>query len=238
MRIISHRGAAGLAPENTLLGIKIARTYAVDYIEVDIQATKDGQLALLHDETFETRSGREVKVNDATLPDIRKNINVAHDIPTLEDAFKAAGKVPLLIDCKGKGWEPLLTEALRKHKGPKPIIACDDSRQLFAFSEEMPSANCYLSEIINPLETVQTAKALGFAGICMYYSIYNPLVYFLAKRAGLKMTMFTVNRPVYAWFLHFFYPEVLITTDFPDRFAAKKKTRKLKRQKKSPRKQK
>lgn len=232
MKIISHRGASGLAPENSLLGIEIALNFEVEYIEVDAQATKDGHLVLLHDETFETKNGREVKVNDATLAELRKNINSEHKIPKLEEAFKAAGKKPLLIDCKGNNWVPLLVRALKKFKGPKPIIACDDSRQLFAFMEEMPDADCFLSEIINPLETVQTARALHFSGICMYYSIYNPLVYFLAKRAGLRMTMFTVNRPIYAWFLHFFYPEVLITTDFPNRLAPKRKPKKLTRRKK------
>lgn len=235
MKIISHRGAAGLAPENTLLGIKIALKYEVEYIEVDAQATKDGHLVLLHDETFETKSGREIKVNDTLLDELRRKISLEHRIPTLDEALKTAGKTPLLIDCKGDGWGPLLQKTLKNFKGPKPIIACDDSRQLFAFSEEMPEAECFLSEIINPLETVQTAKALNFSGICMYYSIYNPLVYFLAKRAELKMTMFTVNRRAYAWFLHFFYPEVLITTDFPDRFAPKRKKRlkRLKRPRKS-----
>jgi glycerophosphoryl diester phosphodiesterase len=227
MKIISHRGAAGLAPENSLLGIEIASNFEVEYIEVDVLATRDGKLILLHDETFETKNGRELKINDSTLAEIRKNMNAGQKIPTLEDAFKTAGKVPLLIDCKGGNWVPLLVKALNKFKGSKPIVACDDSRQLFAFMEQVPDADCFLSEIINPLETVQTAKALNFSGICMYYSIYNPLVYFLAKRAGLRMTMFTVNRPAYAWFLHFFYPEVLITTDFPNRFAKERKVKKL-----------
>lgn len=233
MKIISHRGAAGLAPENSLQGIEIALGFEVEYIEVDVQATKDGYLVLLHNETFETKSGREIKVHDTTLVELRKKINLKHRIPTLEDALRAAGETPLLIDCKGDGWGPLLLKTLQGFKGPRPIIASSDSRQLFAFSEEIPEAECFLSEIINPLETVQTAKALNFSGICMYYSIYNPLVYFLAKRAELKMTMFTVNRRAYAWFLHFFYPQVLITTDFPDRFTPKKRDKVLKKFKNS-----
>ena len=238
MKIISHRGAAGLAPENTVLGIKIAKQYEIEYIEVDAQATRDGHLVLSHDDHFRTQSGTQIKIEDATLKDIRGKSGAKHKIPTLEEAFKAAGKTPLLIDCKGNGWEDALVKSLKKFKGPKPIVACDDSHKLFAFSEAAPNIDCYLSELTRPFETVQAARALGFAGVCLLYSIYNPLVYFAAKRSGLKMTMYTVNRPVYAWFLHFFYPEVMITTDFPDRFTPKKRklTSNRKRRKRSKKK--
>ncbi|HEX5797321.1 MAG TPA: glycerophosphodiester phosphodiesterase [Candidatus Saccharimonadales bacterium] len=223
MKIISHRGAAGLAPENTVLGIKIARQYKVEYIEVDAQATKNGKLVLFHDDSIRTKSGKQIKIKNATLSDIRNNSALEYKIPTLEEAFDAAGNTPLLVDCKGDEWEAPLIKALRNFKGPKPIVASDNSRRLFAFSQKMPDINCYLSELTKPFETIQTAKGLDFAGICLLYSMYNPLVYFLAKRYGLKMTMYTVNRPVYAWFLHFLYPEALITTDFPDRFTPKKR---------------
>ncbi len=233
MKIISHRGAAGLAPENTLLGIKIALRYQVEYIEVDAQRTKDNRLVLVHDDTFHTKSGKEVKVKDATLAEIRKSGSSQHKIATLEEALKTADKIPLLIDCKGDGWQDPLAKTLEGFNGPKPIVASIDSRQLFAFSQKRSEADCFLSELTKPFDALQTAKALGFSGLCLHYPIYNPLLYFLAKRAGLKMTMYTVNRPISAWFLHFFYPEVLITTDFPDRFAPKVKKQRFKKKKKS-----
>lgn len=219
MKIISHRGAAGLAPENTLLGIKVAREHKVEYIEIDLQATKDGKLVLFHDESFKAKTGKQISINGHTLSEIRKAHTSSHKIPTLKDAFKAAKNIPLLIDCKGDEWIEPLAEQLKKFKGPKPIVACDNSRQLFAFKQLMPDTACFLSDLTKPFDTIQTAKALRFDGVCLHYSIYNPLVYWLAKRDKLEMTMYTVNRPISAWFLHFFYPEVLITTDYPDRFA-------------------
>lgn len=227
MKIISHRGAAGLAPENTLLGIKVALEHKVEYIEVDVQATNDNELVLFHDDSFKSKSGRQIRIKDSSLAEIRKASTSRHKIPTLKNALKAAKEVPLLIDCKGSGWTEPLAAQLKRFKGPKPIVACDDSRQLFEFSQRMPEIDCFLSDLTKPFDTIQTAKALRFDGVCLHYSIYNPLVYFLAKRDKLRMTMYTVNRPISAWFLHFFYPEVLITTDFPDRFAPRiKKNRK------------
>jgi glycerophosphoryl diester phosphodiesterase len=49
MKVIGHRGAAGLAPENTFAGFDIALALGVDGIETDVQKTKDGKLVLFHD---------------------------------------------------------------------------------------------------------------------------------------------------------------------------------------------
>lgn len=229
MKIISHRGAAGLAPENTILGIKLAREYEVDYIEIDVQRTKDGQLAVFHDDSVAAKSGPQLKIKDTTLAELRQKSSRAHKIPSLAEALDAAGDIPLLIDCKNDGWEEPLIKILKDFKGPVPIIASDDSNQLFSFKQKMPSSQCFLSELTKPFEAIQTAKVLKFSGVCLLYSIYNPIVYFKAKRDKLRMTMYTVNRPAYGWFLHFFYPEVLITTDFPNKFVSRKKRRKLRK---------
>lgn len=221
MKIISHRGAAGLAPENSLVGIKIATEHQPAYIEIDVQVTKDGKLVVLHDESFRTKNGKQRKIKETTLADIRTHSNLSHSIPTLQQAQTAAGKIPLLIDCKGNNWAEPLAKILNQAKAPRPIVASNDSVQLFNFKQLNPKADCFLSELTKPFEAVQTAKVLGFDGVCLLYSIYNPLVYFIAKRYKLRMTMYTVNRLVYGWFLHFFYPQVLITTDFPQKFVPK-----------------
>ena len=49
MKIIAHRGAAGLALENTLESIKAALKLPVYAIEIDVRRTADGELILLHD---------------------------------------------------------------------------------------------------------------------------------------------------------------------------------------------
>jgi glycerophosphoryl diester phosphodiesterase len=48
MKVIGHRGAAGLAPENTFAGFNLALELGVDGIETDVQQSKDGQLVLFH----------------------------------------------------------------------------------------------------------------------------------------------------------------------------------------------
>ena len=53
MKVIGHRGAAGLAPENTFAGFDLALEIGVDGIETDVQRTKDGKLVLFHADRLE-----------------------------------------------------------------------------------------------------------------------------------------------------------------------------------------
>jgi glycerophosphoryl diester phosphodiesterase len=52
-RVFGHRGAAGSAPENTLASFRRARADAADVFELDVHATADGEIVVLHDPTLE-----------------------------------------------------------------------------------------------------------------------------------------------------------------------------------------
>jgi glycerophosphoryl diester phosphodiesterase len=52
-RVFGHRGAAGLAPENTLSSFRRARADGADVFELDVHATADGEVVVLHDATLE-----------------------------------------------------------------------------------------------------------------------------------------------------------------------------------------
>lgn len=50
--VIAHRGASYLAPEETLPAFLMARELGADYLEFDVQRTRDGVLVVLHDDTL------------------------------------------------------------------------------------------------------------------------------------------------------------------------------------------
>jgi glycerophosphoryl diester phosphodiesterase len=71
--LIAHRGASGYAPEHTLAAYELAIKQGADFVEQDLQLTKDGVLICLHD------------------PDLERTTNVAKVFPgraTLRDAFE------------------------------------------------------------------------------------------------------------------------------------------------------
>lgn len=50
---VSHRGAAALAPENTLAAVRAGAESGAPYIEIDVRLTSDGVPVLMHDGTLE-----------------------------------------------------------------------------------------------------------------------------------------------------------------------------------------
>lgn len=79
-RIVAHRGASGYAPENTLAAVDKANELGIDWVENDVQRTKDGELIVMHDATLDrTTDAEEVyperspwKVGDFTADEIAK----------------------------------------------------------------------------------------------------------------------------------------------------------------------
>ncbi|MFE1792154.1 glycerophosphodiester phosphodiesterase [Streptomyces sp. NPDC059525] len=50
--VYAHRGASAYAPENTLEAIDLAMRLGFDWVENDVQRTKDGELVVIHDDTL------------------------------------------------------------------------------------------------------------------------------------------------------------------------------------------
>lgn len=107
--ITGHRGAAGLAPENTLVSVRQALELGVDRVEVDVQQTRDGVVICLHDRTLDRTTDMHGKVRDADLADLKKaKANVGFElefpiagVPTLEDIIKEVkGRCELVIEIK------------------------------------------------------------------------------------------------------------------------------------------
>jgi glycerophosphoryl diester phosphodiesterase len=119
--IIGHRGAAGLAPENTLEGLQVAVDLAIDGIEFDVQRSKDGVPVVFHDEDLDRVTNGTGKVWDRTLAEL-KALDAAilhedyHDvrIPTLREAFELlrACEQLLMIEVKEPWRYPGVEEQL------------------------------------------------------------------------------------------------------------------------------
>lgn len=57
--LIGHRGLAGMAPENTLISFQTAEKHGLNWVEFDVQLSKDHQLVIFHDHFINrTTNGR------------------------------------------------------------------------------------------------------------------------------------------------------------------------------------
>ena len=66
--VIAHRGASAYAPENTAPAFTLAVDQGADFVEIDIQRTKDGQIVVLHDLTLERTTDVEQVFPDRARP--------------------------------------------------------------------------------------------------------------------------------------------------------------------------
>ena len=71
---ISHRGVSGgNSAQNTLAALeKTSRTYHPDYVEMDVQETKDGQFVVMHDFNLKKLTGINKAPQDLTLKELEK----------------------------------------------------------------------------------------------------------------------------------------------------------------------
>lgn len=70
---IAHRGASGYAPEHTFYAYdKSNEEFKADYIELDLQMTKDGDLIAMHDEDVERTTGHKGRVDDYTTDELKQ----------------------------------------------------------------------------------------------------------------------------------------------------------------------
>lgn len=83
---IGHRGAANLAPENTLRSFRAAVAQGVDLVEFDVLDLPGGPLVLAHSDRLDEVSHGAVSgsVRERSLAELRE---VAPELPTLEEAL-------------------------------------------------------------------------------------------------------------------------------------------------------
>jgi glycerophosphoryl diester phosphodiesterase len=130
---IAHRGASGYAPENTMAAFRKAVEMKADYIELDVQVTKDGHLVVIHDNTVDRTTDGTGKVGALTLQEIRKLDAgrffrpefTGEPIPTFDEVLdEFRGTIGILIELKSPelypGVERMVADALRKHGMDKP----------------------------------------------------------------------------------------------------------------------
>ena len=68
---IAHRGASAYAPEHTIAAYTLGQQLKGDYIEIDLQMTKDGYLVAMHDETLNRTTNGTGLVKEHTLEEIK-----------------------------------------------------------------------------------------------------------------------------------------------------------------------
>lgn len=99
--VTAHRGSSAAAPENTMAAVKQAIDDGADWVEIDVQETADGEVVVFHDSDFMKLAGKDLKIWDATMADLRDiDIGSWFDPKFSDQRVPTLGEV--LDQCKGK----------------------------------------------------------------------------------------------------------------------------------------
>lgn len=195
---IGHRGAGGHASENTLAAIECSMTLHAHLVEVDIRATSDNQLVLLHDATLDrTTNGHGPIVSQrwSDLQEIR-----GHDgqpLPLLADALcTASGRIGMMIEIKTEGIAKQICRTVREVQFSGPLIyASFFHDELLAVRREEPLAQTMA--LIETMPVNRTAFVVDaqttHAGVA--FETLTPSFLKTLHDRSLRVFTYTVNEP-------------------------------------------
>jgi glycerophosphoryl diester phosphodiesterase len=243
--LTGHRGAGGLAPENTLAAIDTGMSYAVQRIEIDVRQTKDGVVVCIHDETINRTTNGTGKVKDFSYSELMSfdaGLWFAKEfegqkIPTLEQVLaRTKNKVVLLIEIKDgdkmyPGIEQNVVATIRKFNAKDwAIVHSFNDSVLFRINRIDPEIKLHKLLITSfPFLYLLYDGEFRITNLEHYhfvdeFSIFLPFATksFIQKvhKTGKKVNVWTVNdKKKMARLIHLGADGII--TDFPNLIAAK-----------------
>ena len=119
VEVTAHRGASGRAPENTLAAFRAAIEDGADFIELDVQETADGVVAVHHDADFMRVAKDPRKIWETPWESVSKIPNggwfgaefASERVASLEDVLRITGdRIRVNIELKTYGHGQRLEE--------------------------------------------------------------------------------------------------------------------------------
>lgn len=196
VRIVGHRGAAGIAPENTLDGFARAIEVGVDAVEFDVRRTADGTLVLLHDATVDRTTDGTGRIDDLELATVQR-LDAGGDttVPTLQAAltFFQDEAVDLHVDLKTRGVGSSVIDAVQ-------ASGLDDRTLLFSSLRDEVEAIATADGWTGYSVSEVTADALSFATATDVDFVLGPTradrsAVERIRAAGMDAGLSTINDP-------------------------------------------
>lgn len=211
--VIGHRGAKGLAPENTLAGFQAAKRVGVRWVEFDVKLSRDGIPLLFHDDFLDRTTNAQGRVMDRTWAELAGLDAGSYfspgfkgeGVPRLDQAIVMLGTLGLgaNIEIKPSPGTEAQTAAetiavVRKlwpgHL-PKPLLtsfalkAMEEARRL---APDLPKA--LLVEKL-PEDWKVLAKTIGANAVHLDDQFVTTGQVASVRQAGLGVRVYTVNDP-------------------------------------------
>lgn len=209
-KIIGHRGASKLAPENTMYAFELAYQLGAEGIETDVQLTKDNIPVLIHDETLKRTTNGNGYVKDFTYDELKQldagswfssEFSDARIISLEEFLVWIKPKdLSVNIELKNnkinyKDLETIVYDQLKSHRllqrSTISTFSRDSIKRLSVYRDELEIA--FLTSKKKP-NLVNYAKGLGANALHIKYRLLNEEIMEQANAQKMPVRIYTVNK--------------------------------------------
>lgn len=223
MLIIGHRGAGGLAPENTLDSLRAGVEAGADMLELDVRVTKDRVPVVIHDSRLIRTHRRRESVAGLTLRELAE-ATADQPVPTLQAVLdEYFGKILLNIELKARGSGQVVLELLESRYIKKTkdwesvMLSSFKGTELVAIRRRAPKANLAMLHSENPFIFVAYHRFVQLTAVGFHRLYLNRFALEIAKKSGLFIYTYTVNRPAALPLLEAQGVDGIVT-NYPDKF--------------------
>ena len=227
--LYGHRGAKGVAPENTLASFQACLDAGVTRCELDLRLSRDEQPIVIHDADLKRLAGQKARVKDCTAAKLA-GYDVRHagpawpqpcPVPTLAEVFAACPFEHWQLEIKSLSRKRavILIQAIAhlcEHYGlnDKVVLTSSSHTVLRAAMQQAPHLQRGLVAEYAWLDPVRTAQRFQCSMLAMNWSLCIEKRIREAQAAGLHVSAWTVNDPALMRQLVHYGVDSLIT-DFP-----------------------
>ncbi len=211
-RVIAHRGASKVAPENTLAAVRKAVGQGVSWIEFDVSLLGDGTPVVIHDASLERCSDQTGPLSARTEQDLAEidagawfsDLYKDERIPTLRDMLALIGDLGIYANLEIKTHDSApgdiaaaVVQELARHAWVRDRIIVSSfeipTLEVFrALAPDQPLAVLWSSP---PKEWRSTTRALHASAIHMNYRSLTSELVLDAKRERIDLRVYTINQP-------------------------------------------
>jgi glycerophosphoryl diester phosphodiesterase len=197
-KIMGHRGAPADEPENTLRSFRRALAVGVEAVELDVQLTQDGRLAVIHDETLDRTTNGRGPVKDFTLAELQKlDAGKGEPVPALEEVFDLVkGRAHLLVELKQPEAAPALLKFFRQHQAFDAAHAISFWHPAVkALKEAEPRLQTGVLLVGCPVDPVGLARAARADTLVLNYRYVTRELVDAARRQDIQVIIWNIDDP-------------------------------------------
>jgi glycerophosphoryl diester phosphodiesterase len=217
---IGHRGAAGHAPENTLAAVEKGIALGVDFVEMDIQRTRDGNLVCIHDKFVDRTTNGTGAVRDLCLDDLRMlDAGDGQRVPTLTEVLAVvSGRAGVLLETISPGTGPELLRAVTRFGIRSPVIFSSFIHSELAAIRQIDSTAKTMALLEGiPLNMTGFALEANVTHVGLSIDSISQEYVDALHDTGVQVFVYTVNEPYSIQMAMSLGVDGLIS-DYPDRF--------------------